>query len=99
MSHEELIEAIRKVNSGRKYLPNPVLETLAQRDPDSTLSAREFEVLTLIVKGMSNKEIADALHISVGTVKWHVNTILARLKVSDRTQAAVAALHRGIVEL
>jgi DNA-binding NarL/FixJ family response regulator len=99
MSHDELIEAIRKVNSGRKYMPRPVLQTLAQRDPDSTLSAREFEILTLIVKGMSNKEIAEALNISVGTVKWHVNTILARLKVSDRTQAAVAALHRGIVEL
>ena len=94
-----MIEAIRKVNSGRKYIPSPVQQTLAQRDPDSTLSAQEFEILTLTVKGMGNKEIADTLHISVGTVKWHVNTILGKLKVSDRTQTAVAALHRGIVEL
>jgi DNA-binding NarL/FixJ family response regulator len=99
MSHVELLDAIRKVHSGRKYMPTPVLETLANRDPDSTLSAREFEILTLIVKGLSNREIAEALNITVGTVKWHVNTILARLHVTDRTQAAVAALHRGIVEL
>lgn len=99
MSHEELIEAIRKVHSGRKYMPSPVLQTLAKRSPDSTLSARECEILTLIVKGLSNREIAETLKITVGTVKWHVNTILARLHVSDRTQAAVAALHRGIVEM
>jgi DNA-binding NarL/FixJ family response regulator len=99
MSHDELLDAIRKVHSGRKYLPSPVQQTLANRDPDSTLSAREFEILTLIVKGQSNREIAETLNITVGTVKWHINTILARLRVTDRTQAAVAALHRGIVQL
>ncbi len=51
------------------------------------------------MKGLSNRQIAASLGITEGTVKWHVNTILARLNVSDRTQAAVAALHRGIVEM
>lgn len=99
MSHHELLDAIRKVHSGLPYLPTPVMETLAQRPPNSDLSQRELQVLELIVKGQSNKEIAHALGITEGTVKWHVNILFGRLNVSDRTQAAVAALHRGIVEL
>jgi DNA-binding NarL/FixJ family response regulator len=63
------------------------------------LSARELEVLELIVKGHSNREIGEALGISEATVKWHINIILSRLNVSDRTQATVAALQRGIVHL
>ena len=99
MSHDELLEAVRKVHSGGQYLPNTVRQSLANRMPSSDLSARESQVLALIVKGFTNKEIAAALNITVGTVKWHVNIILGRLNVSDRTQAAVAALHRGIIEL
>ena len=99
MPHDELLAAVRKICSGRKYLPAPVQESLANRTPGSDLSARELEILRLIVKGFSNKQISAALNITVGTVKWHVNIILARLNVTDRTQAAVAALHRGIVEL
>jgi len=99
MSQDELVDAIRRVHSGMQYLPSPVLQTLARRPPNSDLSVRELQILELIVKGLSNKEIATSLGITEGTVKWHVNIILARLNVSDRTQAAVAALHRGIVEL
>jgi len=99
MSHKELLEAVRRVHSGEQYLPKTVRESLENRMPSSELSSREAEVLGLIVKGRSNKEIAVELNISVGTVKWHVNNILGRLNVTDRTQAAVAALHRGIVEL
>ena len=99
MSHSELLEAIHRVHAGLRYLPPPVLQSLARRPPNSDLSSREREVLNLIVKGKSNKEIAEALGITEGTVKWHVNIILGRLNVSDRTQAAVAALHRGIVEM
>ena len=55
--------------------------------------------MRLIVKGLSNKEIAETLNITVGTVKWQENSIRARLNVIDRIQAVVAALHRGIVEL
>ena len=57
-----------------------------------------MQILNLIVKGMSNKQIAESLGIAEPTVKWHVNILLSRLNVSDRTQAAVAALQRGIVE-
>lgn len=99
MAHGDLLEAIRRVHAGMKYLPPPVLKSLAERPPSSELSARELEILRLIVKGLSNRQIAGSLGITEGTVKWHVNTILARLNVSDRTQAAVAALHRGIVEM
>jgi len=99
MSHNELVNAIRMVHSGLKYIPASVSKSLAERPPHSELSARELEVLELIVRGHSNREIGEALGISEATVKWHVNIILSRLNVSDRTQATVAALQRGIVHL
>jgi DNA-binding NarL/FixJ family response regulator len=99
MSHGELVNAIRTVHSGLKYIPPSVSKSLAERPPHSELSAREMEVLELIVKGRSNREIGEALGISEATVKWHINIILSRLNVSDRTQATVAALQRGIVHL
>ena len=99
MSHHDLVNAIRRVHAGLKYLPASVSKSLAERPPHSELSARELEVLELIVKGRSNREIGEALGISEATVKWHVNIILSRLNVSDRTQATVAALQRGIVHL
>jgi len=99
MSHNELVNAIRTVHSGLKYIPASVSKSLAERPPHSELSARELEVLELIVKGHSNREIGEVLGISEATVKWHVNIILSRLNVSDRTQATVAALQRGIVHL
>jgi len=99
MPHGELLDAIRRVHSGSRYLPAPVRDSLASRPPGPDLSPRELQILELIVKGMSNKQIGDRLGITEGTVKWHVNSILGRLNVSDRTQAAVAALNRGIVQL
>jgi len=99
MPHAELLKAIRSVHSGHRYLPQEVRKALEERPPGPELSAREMEILRLIVKGLSNRQIADALGITEGTVKWHVNIILSRLNVSDRTQAVVAALHRGIMEL
>jgi two-component system, NarL family, response regulator len=99
MPHDDLLDAIRRVRAGVQYLPASVKETLANRTPGSDLSPRELQILELIVKGLSNKQIADKLGITEGTVKWHVNAILGRLNVSDRTQAAVAALNRGIVQL
>jgi DNA-binding NarL/FixJ family response regulator len=99
MSHSELATAIRTVHLGHRYLPAAVSKTLAERFPEPGLSPREMEVLELIVRGRSNKEIGAALFISEATVKWHVNIILSRLNVRDRTQAAVTALQRGIVHL
>ena len=99
MSPESLVDAVRRVHAGSRFLAPPVARALAARNPNSDLSAREREVLALIVGGKSNREIAAALGITDGTVKCHVTTLLDRLGVSDRTQAVVAALHRGIVHI
>jgi DNA-binding NarL/FixJ family response regulator len=99
MPHEVLMEALRKVHAGRKFLPVPVTRALAARTPDGELSSREREVLSLLVRGKSNREIADELSIKETTVKSHVSVILMRLNVTDRTQAVVAALQRGLAHL
>jgi len=99
MSHAALTNAIRKVHAGLKFIPGPVSQRLAERPPHSDLSARELDVLKLIAKGLSNKEIGEALGIGEATVKWHLNIVFSRLNVSDRTQAMVVALQRGIVHL
>ena len=99
MHHEEVVNAIRAVHQGQRFIPPAIANRLAERMPRSELTARELEVLKLIVKGMSNKEIASALLITEGTVKIHVNNMLAKLGVSDRTKAATTALQRGIVYL
>ena len=99
MPHQTLIDALVRVHSGGRFLPPPVVRALESRMPDSELSPREQEVLQLLVNGKSNKEIASELGITNATVKCHVSTILMRLNVSDRTQAVVAALQRGLVHL
>ena len=99
MSPEALVDALRRVHAGHRVLPPPVARRLESRTPNSDLSAREREVLSLIAHGKNNKEIAATLGITEGTVKCHVTMILSRLGVSDRTQAVVAAAHRGIVHI
>lgn len=99
MPHEALVEALRRVYSGGRFLPPPVSRALASRTPDSDLSAREREVLSLLARGESNRQIAARLGITEATVKCHVSVILMRLQVSDRTQAVVTALQRGLVHL
>jgi DNA-binding NarL/FixJ family response regulator len=99
MSHTDVTAAIRKVHSGGRVIPQPVSKALADQPPHSHLSAREVEVLELIAHGFSNKEIGRALGITEATVKWHVNLILHRLDVADRTEAIVTALQRGIIRL
>jgi DNA-binding NarL/FixJ family response regulator len=99
MSHETLVDALRRVHAGTRFLPPPVARSLADRTPNSDLSPREREVLSLMVHGKSNREIATALEITEATVKCHVSVILARLEVTDRTQAVVAALQRGLEHL
>jgi len=95
----EFLQAIHAVHSGQYCIPPAVAVRLAQRMPQAELSARELEVLKLIVEGMSNKEIASTLAITESTVKNHVNSLLSKLKVKDRTQAATTALRRGILTL
>jgi DNA-binding NarL/FixJ family response regulator len=99
MPYQTLVEALQRVHQGGRFLPPPIARALASRMPDSELSAREQEVLSLLASGKSNKEIASALHITEATVKCHVSAILLRLNVGDRTEAVVTALHRGLVHL
>ena len=99
MPHEALVDALRRVHAGGRFLPPTVTRALASRTPDSDLSAREREVLSLLARGETNKEIAQHLGITEATVKCHVSVILMRLQVSDRTQAVVTALQRGLVHL
>lgn len=99
MPHDVLVNALRRVHAGGRHLPLPVSRALSSRMPNSDLSAREREVLNLIVRGRSNKEIATDLSITESTVKCHVSAILMRLNVTDRTQAVVTALQRGLIHL
>jgi two-component system, NarL family, response regulator len=95
----ELRNAIRTVHRGEQYIPPNVGAKLAQRLNNPELKERELEVLGLMAQGMSNATIAAALSISENTVKTHVNRILSKLGVSDRTQAVIVAVKRGIVSL
>jgi two-component system NarL family response regulator len=96
--HDELLNAIRAVAAGQTYLPAAVAAVAAQ-SPRPDLSARELQVLELIVQGLANKQIAYALEIAEHTVKNHVKNILSKLGAQDRTQAATAAIQRGIIHL
>ena len=96
---EELETAIRTVHGGSRHIPAAIAERLAERMASSDLTSREMEVLELIVRGQSNKEIGASLAISEATVKSHINNILSKLGVTDRTQAVTTALQRGLVHL
>src|SRR5688572_25920540 len=98
MALERLLEAIRKVHQGEQYLP-PEISTRMSSRVLSQLSSREIEVLALIAKGLSNKEIAGRLNLVEGTVKVHVTSILGKMRVSDRTQAILAGVKQGIIQL
>jgi len=82
---------------GQKYLPGDVSRNLVQRLSKPSLTIREQEVLTRIAEGKSNQEIGKHLFITEGTVKSHINRILAKLEVNDRTQAVLVALRSGWV--
>jgi DNA-binding NarL/FixJ family response regulator len=97
MTTEELITTIRAVHAGRSHIPATIAERLAERMGTEDLTPRESQVLEQIVSGKSNKEIATELAITEATVKTHINTLLGKLGVEDRTQAATAAIRRGIV--
>jgi DNA-binding NarL/FixJ family response regulator len=99
MPYQTLVEALQRVYKGGRFLPPPIARALASRMPDSELSAREQEVLSLLASGKTNRDIASALHIAEATVKCHVSAILLRLNVSDRTEAVITALQRGLVHL
>lgn len=96
---DELIRTIRLVYQGELHFPLQIVERLAKRLSAEELTARETDVLGKIVQGMTNKRIALLLDVSEATVKAHVNSLFIKLGVSDRTQAAMAAIRQGIVTL
>lgn len=96
---DELLHAIRSVHAGQNYLPPAISARLVDRMHGPELSGRELDVLKQIVKGRSNKEVANVLSIAETTVKDHVSHILTKLKANDRTQASTIAIQRGIVHL
>ena len=98
MALDRLLEAIRVIHSGDQYIPPQVAAKIGERML-ANLSPREMEVLKLLAKGLSNKEIAARLGLVVGTIKIYVANIFSKLGVSDRTQALVAAVKRGIIDI
>ena len=99
MPIEEIASTIREVFEGDALLPRQVAERLTLRSQREQLTEREREVLESLIKGRSNKEIASSLCISEDTVKSHLKTLFSKLRVRDRTGAAVEAIRHGIVHL
>jgi DNA-binding NarL/FixJ family response regulator len=95
----EVITAVRAVHRGERVIPTVVAVRLAEHPPDSDLTARELEVLTLVARGLANKDVAGAIGRTDETVKVHLKNIFAKLRVSDRTEAVTVALARGLIHL
>ncbi|HEY9650607.1 MAG TPA: response regulator transcription factor [Coleofasciculaceae cyanobacterium] len=96
---EALLSAIQLVHSGQQYIPSEVAAKLVQRMNVPELSDREQEVVRQMALGLNNHDIGAALNITESTVKFHINRILSKLGVSDRTQAVITALKRGLAKL
>jgi len=95
----EMVEAIQAVHRGKRYFPHNIADRLTERMMRTDLTAREAEVLHMLARGLTNKEIGSALAISGNTVRNHVNSIIEKLEVSDRTEAVAVAIQRGMIEL
>lgn len=98
-TQREMIEAIRTVASGRQYFPPHIAARLALRRSRAHLTVRELEILDLLSKGLTNKQIGCALDISENTARNHVNKIIEKLDVSDRTEAIAVAFRQGLLEI
>lgn len=98
-SAEELIAAILSVRKRRRYIPPLVSALLSERLPGTELTDRELDVLKLLVKGCSNREVGEGLSIAENTVRIHVSRILDKLGAADRTQAVLLAIQRGLVHV
>jgi DNA-binding NarL/FixJ family response regulator len=96
---DELAATIRAVHAGRPAFSPQLTKRLADRRQRADLSVREMEVLQLIIKGRSNKEISVSLDLAEETVKAYMKTLFLKLNVHDRTQAAISAIRQGIVHL
>lgn len=98
-SRDEIITAIKAVHAGQTHFPKRIEERLRDRKQRHGLSAREVEILELLSKGLTNKAIGQALGISKFTVRNHVNRILEKLEVCDRTEASTVAIEQGILSM
>ena len=96
-SEAEMVAAIQDVAAGKRYLPREIAARLANRMLREDLTSRELQVLELLAQGSTNKQIAHNLDISDNTVRCHVNNIMEKLQVSDRTEAVANALKRGLL--
>jgi two-component system, NarL family, response regulator len=96
---QELLSAIRTVHTGQQYIPLAVGAKLAERMSAPELSSRELEVLNLMARGKNNQEISADLSISESTVKFHTKNIISKLGASDRSQALITALKRGLIKI
>jgi DNA-binding NarL/FixJ family response regulator len=99
MSSADLISTIRMVRQGARYIAPQAAAQLAKRNCRPCLNEREMEILQLLTRGKSNKEISSHIPLAEDTVKWHLKNIFIKLGVADRTQAAVVAVQRGMVHL
>lgn len=99
MARTHILAAIRSVHAGHRYVCPEIASSLAAHVGDDALTAREIEVLRCIAGGGSNRAIAARLFISEDTVKSHIKSILSKLSASDRTQAVVIAVRRGIIDV
>ena len=98
MSLDRLLEAIRAVHQGAQYMPSEIAARVGERLL-AHLTPREIEVLHLLARGLSNKEIGAQLGVVEGTVKIHITSVFNKLGVSDRTQALIESIKRGIVQI
>ena len=95
----ELLDVVRQVHSGHRGIPTEIASRLAEFTPRVHLTPREQEVLQLVAKGLSNREIAAVLGREESTIKVHVKSVLAKLEVNDRTDAVVVAIQRGFLHV
>ncbi|AXC10254.1 Two component transcriptional regulator, LuxR family [Acidisarcina polymorpha] len=96
-SRDEIIAAIKTVYAGNTHFPQRIAERLSERQGRHGLSAREVQILELLSKGLTNKDIGRVLDISKFTVRNHVNRIIGKLEVCDRTEASTVAIEQGIL--
>jgi len=97
ISCTEIIEAVHTVHSGRTYFPQWIKDRVSERKLQPSLSPRELEILEMVAKGLTNKEIGRAIQVSHFTVRNHVRHIIAKLEVGDRTEATTVAIQQGIL--
>jgi two-component system NarL family response regulator len=95
----EVLSAIRAVHRGERVIPTPIAARLAEFTPRVDLTERETEVVRLVARGLSNREIAGVIGRSDETVKLHLKNIFSKLGVADRTEAVTLAISRGILHL